>query len=195
MADEDEERRRQRVGPDRGLRLRWAVVPVLFAAMGYAVLPLQSWDDWWHNTVGRMIAATGEIPSGAMFLYTMEADAPSIIQPWLSQWLLFTIHDTFGLRANLCLRGLVIAGSFGAATWLATRESDNAMVTGLFGVAGLVVAFPFLDVRTNLFVLPLFVATVAIARGVRASRITVHALWGVPVVAALWANLHGSFLL
>lgn len=170
-------------------------MPALFALLGYAVLPLQSWDYWWHVTMGRLIVATGEVPSEALFLYTMEADATSFVQPWLAQWLLYLVHEGLGLRANLLLRGLVVAGSFGGVTWLAVRRSTSPMGAGLLGVAGLLVAFPFLDVRTNLFVLPLFVGTLVLVRRVHVGRLSPHALWAIGPIAAVWANLHGSFFM
>ncbi len=191
----DAERADEKGAGDPGRAVRWALVPALFAAVGYALLPLQSWDYWWHLTMGRIVEATGEVPSEALFLYTMQADAPSYVQPWLAQWMLYVVHEGLGLQANLALRGLVVAGVFGATTGWAIRRARDPVASGLLGVAGLLVAFPFLDVRTNLFVLPLFVATIACVRGVHVGRFSRHVLWALIPVAVLWANLHGSFFL
>ena len=180
---------------DRNGVIWWALLPAILAALGYALLPVQSWDYWWHVTIGRLIADTGAVPDRALFLYTMESDAPSVLQPWASQWFLYVIHDTFGLRANLLLRGVVIGASFGGATWWGARRSGRPMTAGLVGVAGLVLAFPFLDLRTSLFALPLFVMVVGVAEAVGDGALAGGWIWSIPFVALAWANLHGSFLL
>lgn len=171
----------------------WALIPVSLAAAGLGLLPLRSWDYWWHILMGRHVATVGEVPSTAMFLYTMEAGARSVDQPWLAQWLLYQMHESFGLSGMLLLRNLVVGGVFGGACWMALRRGAAPLWAVLTSIAGLLFAYLFVDVRTQLFVLPMFVGLVGLGLDVQSGRRGPRWLWGFPFAAALWANLHGSF--
>lgn len=176
-------------------RFAWAALPPALIAAGYALLPLQSWDYWWHLAIGRLIDVEGAVPRRALFLYTMEADAPSIVQPWLAQWILYRIHEAFGLRANLALRGVLVAGALWGTTWVALGRTRARFACVLLAAVSAFLAFPLIDVRTSLFVLPLFVGLFVLGRRVAAGRSAGAWLAVFPLVAALWANLHGSFVL
>lgn len=184
-----------RMNRDWVRRFAWAALPPALIAAGYALLPLQSWDYWWHLAIGRLIDVEGRVPRRALFLYTMEADAPSIVQPWLAQWILYRIHEAFGLRANLALRGVLVAGALWVTTWAALGRSRARLACVLVAAVSGFLALPLLDVRTSLFVLPLFVGLFVLGRRVAAARSVRAWLAAFPIVAALWANLHGSFVL
>ena len=71
--------------PPYDLKLVWALVPFALLGISLGMMPLRSWDYWWHISFGRVIASTGEMPLFNHFLYTLPADTPSYVQAWLSQ--------------------------------------------------------------------------------------------------------------
>ncbi len=177
----------------------WAVIPaaILLGALG--VTPLRSWDFWWHASIGRLIDATGSIPSQNLFLYTLEADHPSFIQPWLSQWLLFRLEDAAGLHVVLLLRNVLAGAAWAGLTWWASRragagEASAVQVGALLALVAMPFGFLYIEARTHLFVWPLFLACLALCYAVRAGRLRPLWLVAVPAITVIWVNLHGSFL-
>lgn len=185
------EERKQRAVP---LAWIWAVLPTALILGALGVTPLRSWDFWWHAAIGRLISATGSIAAENLFLYTMEADHPSHIQPWLSQVLLFQIEDVAGLNAVLLLRNLLAGAAWAGLTWWATRRSGAVQLGALLALAALPFGFLYIGARTHLFAWPLFLACLALCYAVRSGRLSPFWLLGLPAITALWVNLHGSFL-
>jgi hypothetical protein len=186
---------RDLVRPPFGLEVVWLVLPFALALICFGLLPLRSWDYWWHLSIGRLIDAYGAVPDANHFLYTMEAEAPSFIQPWISQWLLFWIHDLGGLHVVLIVRNLLAALVFGAVGVAAIRRSKSAMYGALLALLGFLLAFQFISARTHMFVWPLFGLLLWVGGAVRARSLHAAAIVCFPGAAALWANLHGSFLI
>ncbi len=179
-----------------GLDLVWLLLPSTLAAMAFGLLPLRSWDYWWHISFGRLFDQWDRIPGAAHVLYTVPSDATSVVQPWLAQWLLFLLHDGIGLEAVLVLRNLVAAGVFLLVTWLAIRRSESPMIGAvLTALMAIGVSHAVISVRTYLLVLPLFATLFVVGYGIRGGRLPrwLMLLW--PVFTVAWANLHGSFLM
>lgn len=179
--------------PPFTLDLVWLVVPFALALICFGLLPLRSWDYWWHITMGRLIDQWGAVPAANHFLYTMEADAPSFVQPWLSQWVLFWLHDAGGLQAALLVRNLLAALSFGLVGVWSMKRSGSAMRGAVLTLVGFLIAFQLIAARTHMFVWPLFLLLVWLGALVRERRASLWLLILFPAIAALWANLHGSF--
>ncbi|QDG53984.1 hypothetical protein FIV42_25545 [Persicimonas caeni] len=184
---------RNALKPPFTLDLVWLVVPFALALICFGLLPLRSWDYWWHITMGRLIHYWGAVPAANHFLYTMEADAPSFVQPWLSQWALFWLHDTGGLQLALLARNLLAAVVFGWVGLWTMKRSGSAMRGAVLTLVGFLIAFQLIAARTHMFVWPLFVLLVWLGTRVRTRRAPLWLLVLFPAAAALWANLHGSF--
>lgn len=179
--------------PPFTLNFVWAILPFALVAIGFGVMPLKSWDYWWHIAFGRMTAATHEIPMHAHWLYTMPADAPAWVQPWLAQWLMYHIHEAFGLHGALLLRNVLAATAFGGLGLWAARRAGSPMVGALLALLASAFGFFTIAARTHLFVWPLFLVLLPTAYALRSGRGHLSALCLFPVVTALWVNLHGSF--
>lgn len=177
------------------LRIVWLILPAVLLTGSLSMLPLRSWDYWWHIAFGRMISDTGEMPLFAHFLYTMPADAPSYVQAWLSQWALFELHERFGLNVVLILRN-----AFGGLAWLgltvwAARRAGNVAVGSIAALAGAIFGFFCVAARTHLLAWPLFLVVLPVAYAVRHKTLPLPALAIIPLVSVAWTNLHGTFLI
>lgn len=197
---------RRLLRPPWSLKLVWLLLPTCLALVAFGLLPLRSWDTWWHMHVGRHVVDTGDLLTTNTFLYTLPADAPSFVQPWLAQTLLYELYELGGLSGLLTLRSLLTAGVLACLTLAAIRRSGSGAGSGsasqtagsvrtgsLLALAGLAFAFPYIAVRTHLFAWPLFVLMLLVGHGIRARRLKPG--WAVvfPITAALWVQLHGSF--
>jgi hypothetical protein len=177
------------------LDLLWTILPAALIAITLGLLPLRSWDFWWHIAMGRLVNASGAVPAANYFLYTMDAATPSFIQPWLGQWVLFQLHHLGGLELVLLLRNVLAAAVFGAIGWTAARRSGAAPLGALAALIGMVFCFRCIDERPELLVWPLFVVLLLLAYSIRAGRRPLGWLVFFPLATVVWVNVHGSFLM
>ncbi len=193
MSDEPP-RFRDSVGHPRGLDVLWWCLPACLAAIGFGLLPLRSWDYWWHITMGRMVDAWATVPATNKFLYTMQPDAPSFIQPWLSEWVLFASHKIFPVAGGLLIRTVLAVAVISWLTATAIRRARDVVPGAATTVVGLFFLLGLLELRPHLFALPLFALGLWTIDAVRSDRCS--SLVGSVIFAGLgvaWANLHGSF--
>lgn len=178
-----------------GLNAVWAVLPVALAGIGFGLLPLRAWDYWWQVFMGRLIEQSGSIPTQNLFLYTMAADAPSFIQPWLAQVIFYKLFVLGDISLILLVRNVLALATIGGLTIVVKKRSGSWISASLLMLLASVFLFSLISVRTNMFVWPMFVPLVLLGYAVRDERIS-WAYCGLFVLsAALWANLHGSFVI
>src|SRR5580765_6295985 len=89
-----------------GLLHVWALLPVIAAALGSALQPLEPIDYWWGVRLGDLIRATGTIPAGDTLIYT-PLRGPVVDGQWLAKVLLSYAHQVGGVEVALALRSLV----------------------------------------------------------------------------------------
>jgi hypothetical protein len=148
-------------------------------------------DSRWLAALGSEIVKHGSIPHGVPFASAPSGDWPNV--PVLAE-LIF-----HGLNAALGERGLLLAQFAAVACSLAILAVDMrrgaAEDLGICVAIALVVAGAFpalLVVRAQLFSLVLFPALAALLRA--DMRSPSRRLWLVPLLLALWSNLHGAVL-
>ena len=179
--------------PPWSLDVVWLVLPATLAAVAFGLLPMRSWDGWWHLYIGRHVSRTGDVPATNGLLYTLPNDTASFVQPWLAQQALHELHRLGGLSALLTVRSLATVVVFGAITWMASRRARSIRTGSLLALVGLAMVAPYVSVRTHLLVWPLYVVLFATGLAIRAGRLGLA--WGLvyPAAAALWVQMHGSF--
>ena len=177
------------------LDLVWLLLPVTLALGGFGLLPLRSWDYWWHITMGRLINYWGAIPAANHYLYTLPAEAASIDQPWLAQVGLYGAHFHGSVYLALIVRNFAAAAAVGWLGWTAMRRADSVVWGSLLTLTALPFLFAFIEVRPTLFAWPLFCALLWLGSRILEGNSSRWWLAAFPAVSALWANLHGSFAL
>lgn len=196
MTDQNVERSwslREVVSKPRRLDLIWFLLPTALALAGFGLIPLRTWDYWWHLTMGRLINFWGAVPAANHFLYTIDADAASYDQAWLAQLLLYGVHYQGGVYLALILRNVAAAVGVAWLSWTAMRRSDSIVIGSLTTLAALPFLFTFIEVRPHLAAWPLFCALLWVGYGVYQGRRSSRWLIAFPVTTIVWANLHGSF--
>ncbi|HEX6176755.1 MAG TPA: hypothetical protein VF057_00240 [Thermoanaerobaculia bacterium] len=161
-----------------------------FAAGLFKVADL---DFWWHLETGELIAKTGSIPRHDVFSYTARGHE-YIDHEWLFQLLQYCIWSAFGPAGIAIAKSLVIALTLSLAGWYALRRGVSPAATiGLLGlsIAGGVTRYierP--EIFTILFAAITYVLLDEYVRGER-----VRLLFAIPIIAAIWANVHAAVII
>jgi len=150
--------------------------------------PLADPDVWWHLRTGQLIVATHHIPHTDPFSFTAFGK-PWLVQEWGSQVVFHGIASTFGLRAIVVWRALMLVLFYVLVARLIVKEAGHRVgAWALVAIVAFAGASSWTE-RPNLFSFVLFAVTLNLLR--RRDR-TVW--WFVPI-AAVWANLHGMVLI
>ena len=181
----------------RGVAAAMAAIVGFYVA---AVLPRATWplidgDVWWHIRAGEEVLRTGSVP---------RTDTWSLVaagQPWTSQdWLanvILAIGNGFGPWGQTGLSLL-----FGAVTVFSFWILWRAMALRVPGIgwasriiwlsAGLLLGGPVMGVRVQVFDLLMATLVIWLCWHFVADQRR-RWLFGLPVVAAVWANLHAGW--
>jgi hypothetical protein len=148
-------------------------------------------DTWLALVDGRWIAQHGLPQIDKMTVWGH--GAPWVDQQWLAHLALYEVVRAGGLRL-LVVVGLALAFcALALAAFAGRRVGGSPPSVGLFLVLAIVSAPWALELRTQLFALPLFVAVYALL--VADSRRPSPRVFLVLPLLVLWANLHGSVVL
>jgi hypothetical protein len=169
------------------------LMPVVFLftrMMGVRSL-LGDGDTGWHIRTGEWILAHHQVPYQDMFSFTMPG------KPWFAwEWLwdvgAALIFQRFGLGGVVLVSFSIICLTFALLYRLIARRSQNVLVAiGLtvLSAAGSTVHWL---ARPHLFTMLFTVIYLSILQRVQEGRRKLL-LW-LPLLAVLWANLHGGFL-
>jgi len=189
----------------RRLRLDdvWVAVALVLVALRALLTPVPPYDFWWHMATGRLIAATGRIPTVDGFSYT-RAGEPFFNQSWLAQLLMYGLHTLGGVPLLIAFQALLLAGTYGLLLRLCIRRTGAVRLSaGFLMLATMPASFDNWMVRPQTYALPLFVAYLYVLERWRADgggdglwrRWRRTGLWLLPALGAAWVNLHGSFVL
>jgi hypothetical protein len=168
-------------------------LPLAFlTAVGLTALqPIDDPDFWWLLRAGRHMIETGSFPTTDPFSATAFG-AAWLNHAWGFELLLYGIYALAGTTGVILLQGLVAAATFGVLWGLLRREGIGpGWSLGLLSLSALA-THGFWSPRPQLvtyLLLAVFVRIVADYQAGRANR-----LWWLPILTAVWANLHAGFL-
>ena len=172
----------------------WVWVAFVLPAAAVLFSLMQTEDLAYQVRAGELMWRLHEVLRTDRFTFTM-AGAPWHNQQWGAQLLLAGIHGVGGWRGLVVARAAIVGGAVGV-TYLRTRARGARPMTAV-----LATFVPFLvcmtlpgtlAMRPQLLVVPLFLIAAVVLSQRRARP---RALWAVPIIGILWANLHGSFVL
>lgn len=163
---------------------------LLFAAL--VIQPLQPADFWWHLQVGEVVLDEGRIPRTDLFTYTVPG-RPYIYQGWLAGVFFALLYRLGGTALVVVVNALLLTLSYGLLWWICRQESGHAHLATACTFAAAVVSLGNWTVRPQTLSTLLFALFLSILVRFRRGRPT--PLWLLPPLIALWANLHGAFVL
>lgn len=182
--------------PPHSLRSRLSDVAIGLLIVGIALLYLSDSvadaDLWGHLTFGQDILTAKTIPAHDTYSY-LTSHSTWINHEWLSEVIFAAVYGAMGPRGLIALKAVLsltlIAGSYIHLRVLRLTPMRAASVLLVLiwalqpGVG---------TIRPHLFTYVGFFAVLLIIHAAESGRS--GWLWVLPVVFALWANLHGGFL-
>ncbi len=169
----------------------WAFLAIALPTLAAVIAGMSSVDLTYQLRAGAQIVSTGTIPSVDTWTYTA-AGQPWFDQQWGAQVVLDAAYRVAGWTGLVLLRAGLVAIIFGCLFEIARRAGLGLRRAAWLTLAAFIVSAPALGLRPQLLGMALFAATLLL---VADRRTAPGRLWLVPVLVALWANVHGSFFL
>jgi hypothetical protein len=173
----------------RPIDVAWASLVVLIPVVVALLSRMGTTDLTYHIRAGDGILTTHALPRVDTYTFSV-AGNPWLDQQWGAQVVLALGHRYGGFATLAFLQAALIGLSFWFIYLACRARGASIRTSSLLTVIGFLVASPTLAMRPQLIALPLFaVALWALAsRGVAPGR-----LYAIPILAAICANVHGSF--
>jgi len=171
------------------------LVPIIagtaFGAASVA-FPLGDNDVFWHLATARETIARGLVRTD-LFSWTV-AGQPVPTDQWMGQLFWYGAYLTAGWAGILGLRAAAVALLAGLIVWSALRERPRGPLIAVIASLPALALSRLVSVeRPELLGFVCFAALVPLLRSARSgSR---RALVALPLLVAVWADLHGSFAL
>lgn len=152
---------------------------------------LQDSDSFWQIKIGQWILDHGAMPTTDFYSFT-RTGAPWISTSWLSQVMFAFSYAQWGWAGPVILTAVGVALSAAIFVYLldARIEAPRAV---LFAMLALLLSLHHVLARPHVLALPVMVAWVGLLMAAADRRSAPSWAW-LPLMA-LWANLHGGFVL
>ncbi|HJT37989.1 MAG TPA: hypothetical protein VJ818_06150 [Actinomycetota bacterium] len=145
-------------------------------------------DLWWHLKTGQIIVATHHVLRADPFSFTVPGKS-WVDGQWLSEVVMRGVQATSGLRGIIVWRSVMLVATYAVVAWLLVEVGGNRLATWAIIALASYAGVPAWIERPILFSFLIFAVVLTMTLR-RSSRIW----WLVPLFA-LWANLHGLFIL
>ena len=152
---------------------------------------LQDSDSFWQIKIGQWILDHGAMPTTDFYSFT-RTGAPWISTSWLSQVLFAFSHAQWGWAGPVILTAVAVALTLAIFVYLLDAQIGAPRAV-LFAMLALLLSIHHVLARPHILALPLLVAWCGLLMGAADRRRAPSWTW-LPLMA-LWANLHGGFVL
>lgn len=169
----------------------WLFLAVALPVLAALLAPMSTVDLTYGLRAGAGILDTRSIPTVDTWTYTVAGDA-WVNQQWGAQVLLAAAHGLGSWTGLVLLRALLTGIVFGCLVVIGVRRGLAARTVAVLVIVAFVVAAPAMALRPQLFGMTAFALVLLLVTDRRSHP---GRLWLVPVIVAIWANLHGSFFL
>ena len=174
-----------------------ALVPLCVGAGAYLFFLhvgdtlLQDSDSFWQIKVGQWILDHGTVPTTDFYSFT-RTGAPWISTSWLSQVLFAFSHAQWDWAGPVILTTMAVALTAAIFVYLLDAQIEAPRAV-LFAMLALLLSLHHVLARPHILALPVMVAWVGLLMAAADRRRAPSWYW-LPLMA-LWANLHGGFVL
>jgi len=163
---------------------------VLIVIAALFVGAVQDPDFWWHIRIGRWMVENGRLPSTDIFTYTV----PNHVwtdHEYLTEILMWLIYSSTGAIGIGIFFGLITYAGFYLMYRQVRREPFVMVGVGL--ALGAVAGAPIWGPRAQMITFALTCLELYWLQGYLSGRS--RALQLIPLLMALWANLHGGWVI
>lgn len=148
-------------------------------------------DTGWHIRAGELILETHAVPQRDVFSHTM-AGREWFAWEWLTDVMMAALHHQWGLAGVVGGAFLVLLASYAALYRMALRRGADPMITLAVTIFAVLCGIVHWLARPHLVSIALMVAWYAAVESFRRDRS--RWIYLLPLLIALWANLHGAFV-
>ena len=173
------------------LRALWWFLAIALPVLASLIAKISTVDLAYQLRAGAEILASGSIPTTDTWTFTMQGQ-PWVDQQWGAQVILRIVESIGGWIGLAVFRAALVGAIFGMTALIAVRRGLDVRTAAIVSLLAFVVAAPALALRPQLLGMVCFAAVLLL---VVARREQPQRLWLVPLIVAVWANLHGSFFL
>jgi hypothetical protein len=168
----------------------WALIALGIPVVAALALTVSTVDLTYHVRLGEQILH-GSFPRTDAFTFSVSGAAWTD-QQWVAQVVLALAHRAGGWNAVVVLSAVLIGSSFTFVFAACRASGASARTAAGLTLTSYLLSSQNLAVRPQLFAVPLFAATLWISatREEHPGR-----QWAIPPLVAVWANVHGSFVL
>jgi hypothetical protein len=170
----------------------WLGLPIALTASFGFLLKLRLVDFWWHLKAGEIIVTTRSLPQTDLFSYTC-AGKQFVLQNWLVEALYYLMYRAGGLELLVFVNALLLVLALLPIYHLCRLSTASLRLSVLISLLPAVLLLYFGSVRSQVFSFILFGVFYWVLSAYRNRRRDL--LWSMPVLMALWVNLHGGFVL
>jgi hypothetical protein len=167
----------------------WAALAVLLPVVAALAATISAVDLAYHLRAGDQILSGAGIPRVDTFTFTA-AGREWVDQQWGAQVILASTYRLGGWVALVVLRAALVGLLFGLLFLACRLRGADIRISAWLSLAAFIVAAPALALRPQLIGMVLLALTLVLVAGRRTHRLPFYL---VPIVVALWANVHGSF--
>jgi len=148
-------------------------------------------DLWWHLRSGEYVVEFGIPDHDPGFSFTA-ADQKWFMHEWLSDVVVYLIHQSVGLWGLSLVFAAVVAVTFALMYWTSV---GRPYLAGFIAFWGLVATAPFVNARPQMLNILFAAAFVTIVERFKDGHLSHRWLWLLPALTVAWANAHSGFLL
>jgi len=182
----------------------WHLLALVFFIYLFGITTNYSINDpdvWWHLKTGEYIVQTKEIPDEDIFSYTTpkgltKGQVTGLQANWLAQVVFYLSYRMGGFAGIGFLRGLlVVLPLFAIYMWLTERKTPPWLALGAVSFAGLMLATElfYSFERPQGFSFLLALLAVFLLEDLKLKKTRSFIL--LPVLMALWSNIHGGYII
>ena len=173
------------------LRALWWLLAIALPVLASLIAKISTVDLAYQLRAGAEILASGRVPTTDQWTFTMLGQ-PWVDQQWGAQVVLRVVESIGGWMGLAVLRAALVGVIFGTTALIAFRRGLDVRTAAIASLLAFVVTAPALALRPQLLGMVCFVVALLL---VVERREHPRRLWSMPLIVAVWANLHGSFFL
>jgi hypothetical protein len=173
------------------LRQLWAFLAIALPLLAALIAPLPATDLTYHLRAGQEMLTSGHIPVADTWTFTVAGEA-WLDQQWGAQILLTAVYQIGGWTGLVLLRATLVGLLAACVFEMCRRQGMGIRAAAWLALGAFAVAAPAMALRPQLIAMALFALTLLL---VTDRENHPRRLWAIPVIAVVWANVHGSFFL
>ncbi len=171
----------------------WWALPVLLGYTMLSLTPLREGDLWWHLKLGEAMVTARALPTVDTLTVVGAGLSFNAAHSWLSDVIFYLLEVEAGLGALIMVQAFLGAGILFLLLRLGYRAGGAPPLVAAVTLLGFLALYPFSTARPQIFSFFLFAVTLTILSAADAG--CTRWLPALPMIIALWVNLHGSWVM